>query len=538
MQSSGHALNDTVDKSQKPSTSYYPTSTNQPTLSNQFTQRIRMKPTVDVAIIGAGFAGIGAAVRLKQRGDTSFMIFERAAEVGGTWRDNVYPGCACDIPSHLYSLSFAPNANWSRMYSSQPEILAYLKNVVDTHGLNSSIRYNSEITRVEFSEEGGYWTLTDRADRQTTARVVLAGIGPLNQPRLPNLTGLDRFEGRQFHSGNWDSTYDLTGKRVAVIGTGASAIQIIPAIAPVVSQLTVFQRTAPWVAPRLDFAMSQQRQRLFQRLPLLRRAYRSLIYWLNELRGLSFFGYETLNKLGTQVSLRHIKAQIQDPELQRKVTPNYKLGCKRVLVSDDYYPALTRPNVELVTDSITEVKTHSIVDSAGVERPLDALIFGTGFVAADIFRELTIVGLGGRNLLAEWRVTGAQAHYGMTVSGYPNLLFLLGPNSGLGHNSIIHMIESQLTYVISYLDYLKRFGPNAYIDLKPEAQQTYNEDIQQKLQTTVWASGCQSWYHNAEGRNTTLWPGLTVTYRRATRRINPAEYVLRQSSQVEVSGQV
>ena len=493
---------------------------------------------VDVAIIGAGFAGLGAAVRLKQRGDTSFVIFERAAEVGGTWRDNVYPGCACDVPSHLYSLSFAPNANWSRMYSSQPEILAYLKNIVETHRLDDQIRYNSEIIRVEFSEDRGYWTLTDRAGQQTTARMVLAGIGPLNQPSLPKIVGLERFAGRQFHSGNWDSRYDLTNKRVAVIGTGASAIQIIPSIAPVVQQLTVFQRTAPWVTPRLDFAMSPRRQRLFRRVPVLRRAYRTFIYWLNELRGLSFFGYETLNKFGTRESLRHIDAQIQDPELRRKVTPDYKLGCKRVLVSDDYYPALTRPNVELVTEGIAEVREYSIVDKAGVERPIDALIFGTGFVAADIVRELNIVGLGGRDLLAEWRVTGAQAHYGMTVSGYPNLLFLLGPNSGLGHNSIIHMIESQLTYVMSYLDWLRRASPNAYIDLKPEAQQTYNEDIQQKLQTTVWASGCQSWYQNVEGRNTTLWPGLTVTYRRATRRVNPTEYTLLQPSRVEAIGRL
>lgn len=487
---------------------------------------------VDVAIIGAGFAGLGAAVRLKQRGDTSFVVFERAAEVGGTWRDNVYPGCACDVPSHLYSLSFAPNPNWSRMYSSQPEILAYLKNVVETYGLASSIRYNSEIVRVEFSETAGCWTLTDRSGQSVTARMVVAGIGPLNQPKLPGFPGLERFEGRQFHSADWDGNYDLTGKRVAVIGTGASAIQIVPAIAPVVSQLTVFQRTAPWVAPRLDFAMSARRQRLFRRVPLLRQAYRAFIYWFNELRGLSFFGYETLNKLGTKESLRHIDAQIPDPELRRKVTPNYKLGCKRVLVSDDYYPALTRPNVELVTDGVAEVGASSIVDKAGVERPVDAIIFGTGFVAADIFRELNVVGLGGRNLLDEWRVTGAQAHYGMTVSGFPNLLFLLGPNSGLGHNSVVHMIESQLNYLMSYLDGLKRGSPNAYFDLKPEAQQTYNDRIQQQLTGTVWASGCQSWYMNAQGRNTTLWPGLTVSYRRQTRRINPAEYTLLEPSRV------
>ena len=494
-----------------------------------------MKPTVDVAIIGAGFAGLGAAIRLKQRGDTSFVLFERAGEVGGTWRDNVYPGCACDVPSHLYSLSFAPNPNWSRVYSSQPEIFTYLKGLVETHRLRPHIRLNSDIIRVEFSEHHGLWTLTDRAGRQTMARMVLAGIGPLNQPKLPDLPGLSRFEGRQFHSGAWDLGYDLTGKRVAVIGTGASAIQIVPAIAPVVERLTVFQRTAPWVAPRLDKPLSARWQRLFRRVPLLRQAYRASIYWTNELRGLSFFGNETLNKLGTKESLGHIDAQIADPDLRRRVTPNYKLGCKRVLVSDEYYPALTRPNVELVTDGIAEIRANSIVDKAGVERPVDALIFGTGFVAADVFRELTIVGLGGRNLLDEWRVTGAQAHYGMTVSGYPNLLFLLGPNSGLGHNSIIHMIESQVNYVLSYLAHLKRAAPNAWLDLNPAAQQTYNDTLQQKLLTTVWASGCQSWYQNAEGRNTTLWPGLTVTYRRATRRINPAEYTVQQPTAVNVN---
>lgn len=490
--------------------------------------KTHMKPMVDVAIIGAGFAGLGAAIRLKQRGNTSFVVFERAGEVGGTWRDNVYPGCACDVPSHLYSFSFAANPHWSRTYSPQPEILTYLKNVVNQYDLKPNIRYNTEVVRTEFSERDGHWTLTDRAGNSTTARVVLMAIGPLNRPSVPHFKGLDDFQGRQFHSSNWDHSYDLTGKRIAVVGTGASAIQIVPAIAPIVGHLTIFQRTAPYVTPRLDRAMSPTEQRLFHQLPVLRKAYRSFIYWVNELRGLSFLGYETLNKLGTKEAIRHLEAAISDPELRRKAMPNYKLGCKRVLVSDDYYPALTRPNVELVTDAITEIRPNGIVTADGTECPVDAIIFGTGFVASEIFCDLNIIGRQGRNLFAEWQKTGVEAHYGLTISGYPNLLVLVGPNTGLGHNSIIHMIESQVNYVLSYLALLEKAGEGASLDVKPEAQQTYNQAIQQKLTGTVWASGCQSWYLNSQGKNTTLWPDLTVSYRRVTRRVNPAEYTLLQ----------
>ncbi|WP_080241109.1 flavin-containing monooxygenase [Spirosoma rigui] len=483
-----------------------------------------MKPDVDVAIIGAGFAGLGAAVRLKQRGQTSFLVFERAAEVGGTWRDNVYPGCACDVPSHLYSLSFAPNPNWSRMYSTQPEILDYLKHVVATYQLAPAIRYNTAIIRTEFSEEDAFWTLTDHRGNQTTARVVIGAIGPLNRPSLPTIAGMDSFAGRAFHSSNWDSTCDFTGKRVAVIGTGASAIQIVPQLALVAGQLTVFQRTAPYVTPRMDRAISAREQRLFRRMPIVQKTYRSFIYWLNELRGLSFLGNETFNRLGTKEALKHLNAAIKDPVLRARVTPDYKLGCKRVLVSDDYYPALTRPNVELVTDRIDRATPAGIVTTDGTERPFDYIIFGTGFVASEIICDLHIVGRKGHNLFDQWLETGPEAHYGITASGYPNLLFLVGPNTGLGHTSIIHMIESQVQYVLGYLDLLDRAGPGAFLDVKAEAQKEYNAGIQQKLAGTVWASGCQSWYMDSRGKNTTLWPALTVTYRQATRRVNPAHY--------------
>jgi len=483
-----------------------------------------MKPDVDVAIIGAGFAGLGAAVRLKQRGNTSFVVFERAAEVGGTWRDNVYPGCACDVPSHLYSLSFAPNPNWSRMYSPQSEILSYLKNIVHLYQLAPTIQYNTEIIRTEFSESDGFWTLTDRAGNNITARVVIGAIGPLNRPSIPKLNGIDTFAGRVFHTSNWDHSYDRTGKRVAIIGTGASAIQIVPQIAPNVEQLYIFQRTAPYVTARLDRAVTPVEQRLFRRVPVLQKAYRSFIYWLNELRGLSFLGNETFNKFGTKEAKKHLEAAISDPELRRKATPTYKLGCKRVLVSDDYYPALTRPNVELVTERIDRVMPSAIITTDGTERPVDVIIYGTGFVASEIICDLHIMGRWGENLFNQWLTTGPEAHYGITASGYPNLLFLVGPNTGLGHNSIVHMIESQVQYVLGYLDLLDKAGPDAFLDVKPEAQARYNATVQQKLAGTVWASGCQSWYLDSRGKNTTIWPGLTAAYRKATRQVNPADY--------------
>jgi cation diffusion facilitator CzcD-associated flavoprotein CzcO len=483
-----------------------------------------MKADIDVAIIGAGFAGIAAAIRLKERGNTSFVLFERAGQVGGTWRDNIYPGCACDIPSPLYSLSFSPNPNWSRTYSTQPEILTYLNDVVERYGLNTQIRYNTEINRTEFSPSTGLWTLTSKMGQSTTARVVIIAVGPLNRPSYPKLNGLDTFMGKTFHSSKWDATYDLTNKQVAVIGTGASAIQFIPKIASQVKHLTVFQRTAPYVSARNDRAVSTVEQQIFRRLPIVQKAYRSMIYWLNEVQGFAFLGNETFNKIGTNRALKHLKKTINDPVLRRKLTPSYTLGCKRVLISDDYYPALNRPNVELVTDGITAVKPNSIVDKSGLEHPVDAIIFGTGFVVGGVIGTMTITGRYGQNLFDDWLTKGAEAHYGITSSGYPNLLFMVGPNTGLGHNSIIHMIESQVNYALDYLNLLDKAGEGAYLDVKPEAQQRYNDAIQQKLADTVWASGCQSYYLDSKGKNTTIWPSLTTTYRKATRQANPADY--------------
>ncbi len=482
--------------------------------------------SVDIAIIGAGFAGLGAAIRLLKEGRTNIVVFERAAEVGGTWRDNTYPGCACDVASPLYSFSFAPNPRWSHVYSPQPEILEYIKQTVDTFNVRPYIRFNTDIVRAEFNEQTGHWTLIDQTGQTTVARVVIMATGPLNRPSIPKLAGSEQFSGKAFHTAQWDHSTVLAGKRVAVIGTGASAIQIVPELAKIVQQLTVYQRTAPYVRPRPDRPFSDIEKRLFSALPVTQQLHRSLIYWVNELGGLAFLGNKTLANFGTKQLLKHITDTIQDPDLQRKVTPDYELGCKRVLVSSDYYPALNRPNVELVTDRIETITPTGIRTADGIDRPADVIVYGTGFVAADVVSNLNIVGCGGRDLQQTWARTGAQAHKGISVSGFPNLLFLVGPNTGLGHNSIIHMIESQLNYVLGYVRFLYAKGADVFLDVKPGVQAAYNIGLQEDLKTTVWASGCQSWYLNKSGRNTTIWPKLAVDYRRETARINPLDYAV------------
>ncbi len=485
-----------------------------------------MQTSVDVAIIGVGFAGLAAAIRLRQRGTTTFVVFERAAEVGGTWRDNVYPGCGCDIPAPLYSFSFAPNPEWTRLYAGQPEILAYIKQTVNKFNLRPCLRFNTEIVRTAFDEATGRWTLTDRAGQQTTARVVLLAIGPLNRPALPRLPGLATFAGKTFHSSAWDTGYDLAGRRVAVIGTGASAVQFVPQIAPLVRQLYVFQRTAPWILPRPDRAVSATVRAWFRRWPLLQRVQRELIYWRNELLGRLFLGNKVLAALARTLATRHLARAIKDPALRRQLTPHYQLGCKRVLLSNDYYPALTRPNVALVTEPIREVTPTSIITHDGTERPVDTLIFGTGFVAAEFAVDLHLSGLGGRSLFGEWQAGRAEAYRGTTVAGYPNLLVLVGPNTGLAHNSLLHVMESQITYALDYLRILDEAGPGAYLDVTPAAQRAYNAQVQRQLGSTVWAAGCQSWYLTAAGKNTTLLPTLTPAFRRSVQRVQLRDYVL------------
>lgn len=485
-----------------------------------------MKPDFQIGIVGAGFAGIIAALRLKQTKRDSFVIFEKAADVGGTWRDNIYPGCACDVPSNLYSISFEPNPNWQRMYSSQPEILAYLSGVVQKHDLESRICYNSEIVNYEFLEEHGLWKLTDRQGATTTVQMVIVAIGPFNRPQMPDIKGIESFAGKTLHSARWDTNYDLKGKRVAVVGTGASAVQIVPAIASEVAQLTVFQRTAPWIGTRMDGEVPLKKRLRYKKYPFIQQFWRGFLYWFLEFRGLMFMGNQRIYNYFEKLSLQKLQDEVHDPETRRKLTPNYRLGCKRILSSDDYLPTFNRPNVILETDPIGEITPDGIVTKTGTRHKFDAIIFATGFEVADITTDMRVYGRGGRELFAEWSAKGLEAYRGTTIAGYPNLAFILGPNTGLGHNSMIHMMESQMNYILKYLNLLEKRGANAFLDLKPSVQESYNQLIHNQFQTTVWASGCSSWYLNAAGRNTTLYPRLTARFRRETKRIDGNEYDL------------
>ncbi len=479
---------------------------------------------VDVAIIGAGFAGLGMGIRLKMEGTRSFVIFERADELGGTWRDNVYPGCACDVPSLMYSFSFDQNPNWSRTYSSQPEILAYLKQSALRFKVREHIRFKEEVNLLRFDEAEGCWLVETRSGQQVKAKVVVGGLGPLNRPTIPDIAGKESFAGVSFHSSQWDTEFDVSNKRLAIIGTGASAIQIVPEVAKSAQQVTIFQRTPPWIVPRNDGPTSQIRQSLFGRAPILQKTMRGLLYWRLEAQVMGFLGNKFMQKKGQEIAEKHIEDSIADPALRKAVTPSYTFGCKRVLLSDDYYPALQRPNVELVTTAISEIKTDSIVDQNGTERHFDAIVFCTGFMASQIMLDMKIYGRKNHELMAEWQENGPEAYYGLSVPNYPNLFFLLGPNTGLGHHSVVHIIESQHHYVMDYLRLLDEENV-PYLDLKPEIYTQHNADIQQKLQKTVWQSGgCQSWYQMDSGKNTTLWPGTTIGYRRQTAKVDRAVY--------------
>ncbi|MEM7335599.1 MAG: NAD(P)/FAD-dependent oxidoreductase [Chloroflexota bacterium] len=485
---------------------------------------------VQFAIIGAGFGGLGMGIRLRLAGRQDFIIFERASEIGGTWRDNTYPGCACDIPSIVYSFSFDQNPEWSRLFPTQPEILAYLKQCVKRFQIEKQIQFNTDIQTLKFDEDEGVWHLKSRDGREWTAQFVVSAMGPLNRPHIPNITGLDQFEGTQFHSSNWNHDHDLTGKRVAVIGTGASAIQFVPQIAPQVQQLSLFQRTPPWIVPRDDAPVSENRKRWLKNLPFLQSLLRGRRYWVLEAAVLNFLGNKTVANYATSEALKHINNSISDPELRRAVTPDYKFGCKRALVSDDYYPALERENVDLITSGIQEIRANSIIDQAGVERPIDTIILGTGFVASEFLVDMKINGRKSQNgqpreLLTEWKDTGPEAYFGISTSGYPNLFFLLGPNTGLGHNSVILMMESQYNYIMDYVRYLEKEN-KSFLDIDPTVQAEHNAEIQEKLKSTVWQTGgCTSWYQLGNGKNTTLWPGSTIGYRRITRKVHKEAYL-------------
>ncbi|MFF4954525.1 flavin-containing monooxygenase [Streptomyces chattanoogensis] len=486
-------------------------------------ERARERDHVRVAVIGSGFGGLGAAVRLRRQGITDFVVLERADAVGGTWRDNSYPGCACDVPSHLYSFSFAPNPEWPRNFSGQAHIRAYLERVTDTFGLRPHIRFNAEVRSLRWDGEALRWEI-ETAGGALTADVVVSATGPLSDPKLPDVPGLDTFPGKVFHSARWDHDYDLRGKRVAMIGTGASAIQIVPAIQPEVGRLTVFQRTPPWVMPRADRRITRAEHWLHTRLPATRALRRQLLWGIRELQVSAFT--KRPNELGLVegIARGHMRRAIKDPALRARLTPDYRIGCKRILLSNSWYPALTRPNVDLVSSGLREIRGTTLVASDGTETEADAIIFGTGFHVTDMPIAQRVTGAYGTTLAEEWK-DGMEALRGTCAAGFPNFLTIIGPNTGLGNSSMILMIEAQLTYMADFLRQLDTLGGRIALSARPAAVQEWTRTIQRRMQRTVWnTGGCDSWYLDANGRNTTAWPGTTSEFRRVTRQVDLAEY--------------
>lgn len=492
-----------------------------------------------MAILGAGFGGICMAIKLRAQGRDDFLILEQAADLGGTWRDNTYPGCSCDVPAHLYSYSFAQNPHWTRTYARQPEILAYLRRVAADRGIDRKIAFETRVTDLAWDDAAGHWRLTTADGRRFTARVVVSAVGGLHVPKTPSLPGLETFAGPAFHSARWRHDVDLAGKRVAVIGTGASAIQIIPAIAPRVAGLTVYQRSPPWVLPRCDATIPPAARWAYARVPGLLWLKRAWHYWRAEALALGLTYKPKLMGAGQKASAAYKEREIADPELRLKLNPFYTLGCKRILISDDFYATMTRPNVELVTAPIREVRPTGIL-AGDVDRPCDVVVFATGFDAFNATAGMTIRGRGGRALAADW-ADGPESYRGVAVSGYPNLFLLMGPNSGLGHNSIVFMIETQVRYVLGCLAWLER-GRLPAVEVRPEVQRAWNETLRQRFRRTVWQDKpggsrwqlpCKSWYLNAAGRNTTLWPGLSAGYWLALRRPRLADYL--PAAQVSLS---
>ena len=480
------------------------------------------EPPLPIAILGAGFAGIGTAIRLKQAGIESFTIFERAGEIGGTWRDNTYPGAACDVPSHVYSLSFEPNPGWTRKFSASSEIQAYLLRLVEKWQLRAKLRLRTEIVEARFDEARGVWSLTTAAGELHEARVVVSCVGGLVDPVTPDLKGLQSFGGEVFHTARWNHAYDLGGRRVAVIGTGASAVQVVPSIAPRVAKLSVFQRTPAWVVPKLDKGYSERARESYARHPLRLRASRLVQYGLSELLGpMIFLDSNLLSAPAERMSLRHLRAQVTDPELRRQLTPGFQFGCKRILISDDYWASFERKNVELVTDPIAEIRHGGIETQAGRLHELDAIVFATGFAVSLAKAPFPITGRGGRSLDATWQ-RGAVAYKGMTVSGFPNWFILMGPNTGPGHTSVLVFTEAQIEHVVQAVRKLRDEGLR-YVDVRQDVQDRYNAGIQARMQHMVWHT-CQSWYLSEDGSNHALYPGFAAEYALRARRFQPADY--------------
>jgi cation diffusion facilitator CzcD-associated flavoprotein CzcO len=485
-----------------------------------------------VVIVGTGFSGLGMAIRIAQRGEHDYVVLEKAADVGGTWRDNRYPGCACDVPSRLYSFSFDQNPSWSRDFATAPEIWAYLRDVADRYAVRDRVVFGADLRVATYDEAAGRWSLAAADGREWTCDALVLGVGALHEPKLPDIEGLADFEGAVMHTAQWPEHDGLDGARVAIVGTGASSVQLLPEVAVRAAHTTVFQRTAAWVLTKHDKEWSPGRQRRYRRWPALQRAVRWRTYWELEARAPLFVRFPSMARLVERMALRDLRSSVRDPQLRAKLTPDYTIGCKRILLSNDYWPTFERDDVSLVTEAIVRVERDAVVTADGVRHQVDALVLGTGFDVTGSFERLDVTGLGGRSLAQAWS-GGMHTNLGITVAGFPELYLLLGPNTGLGHNSVVLMIELATGYVLQCLD-RGRAGARVATE---RAQTAFTQEMFRRTKGTVWATGCRSWYLDRFGNNTTTWPGSTVGYWWRTRQVDdrhfepvqvPATYPTRQ----------
>lgn len=478
----------------------------------------------EVVIIGTGFSGIGMAVKLQQAGINSFKLIERSDEVGGTWRDNTYPGCECDVQSHLYSLSFEPNPNWSKKYSTWREIRDYIINVTDKHNIRPKIQFNTSLKSTKFDKESGTWLVQLSDGSSVRSRFVVTAVGPLSNPTIPDIKGKETFTGPIFHSATWDHDIDLTGKKVAVVGTGASAIQFVPRIAKIASSVELFQRSAPWVLPKPDRKIFGIEKVLYKYLPGWRLLHRAALYWVNEFTLRGFLKEKSvIRSIAEWGATKHIKLHIKDEELREKLTPNFRFGCKRALLSNEYYPALARDNVDVIDTGVDCITETGIIDKQGKAHDVDVIIWGTGFKVDEPLMGIDITGIDGQDLNAVWKDNGFETYYGTTVAGFPNAFVLAGPNTGIGHTSLVVMIEAQFNYIMDAIKKVKQQDIK-YIDVKQTVQTEFCQTMQDKMVGTAWTSGCNSWYLSDSGKNFTIWPDFTFNYIRQTKKINLADY--------------
>ena len=480
-------------------------------------------PALDAVIVGSGFSGLCIAIKMQQAG-MSYVVLEQAASIGGTWRDNTYPGAACDVPSNLYCFSFAPNPDWSRTYPQQAEIQTYMNACANKFGVRQNIQFNKNVTRAHFDAARKIWHIEVNEGAEVfEAKTLVMGVGGLSQPKMPEIKGIESFSGELFHTARWRHDIKLDGKRIGIVGTGASAIQIVPEIADKVKQLNIFQRTPPWLIFKPDFAIQHWRRRLRAKLPILQKMNRVYTYTWHESWAIAFTRYPSILKIVQLLAKVFMRLNIHDKALRKKLKPNYVIGCKRVLLSNNYFSTLKKPNVQLVTDAIECITPTGIRTRDGHEHPLDIIIASTGFLAAEAGSPFPVYGLENKELNEQWQ-RGPSAYLGTTVSGFPNLFIMTGPNTALGHNSMIFMIESQANYVMSALKLITQ-APAIAFDIPEQTQARYNDDLQKQLAKTVWnTGGCSSWYLASNGLNTTLWPDFTFVYRHKTRRFDVEHY--------------